>query len=177
MSKVIVHIDLNAFFATCEQLVDPSLLNKPMAVGGLGRRGIILAASYEAREYGVRAAIPTYQALNLCPHLIIKSPHFELYKKYSDRFREFIKQYSPIVEMASIDECFIDMTLPLKGVDDVPAYFKELQNRLLSETGLKCSIGIGPTKFLAKMGSDYKNHWALPSFANVTFPKYCFRYQ
>jgi DNA polymerase-4 len=145
-----------------------------MAVGGLGRRGIILAASYEAREFGVRAAIPTYQALNLCPHLIIKSPHFELYKIYSDQFRQFIKQYSPIVEMASIDECFIDMTLPLKGVTDVPAYFKELQNRLLSETGLKCSIGIGPTKFLAKMGSDYKKPLGITIIRKRDIPKILF---
>jgi DNA polymerase-4 len=156
MSKIIVHIDLNAFFATCEQLVDPSLLNKPMAVGGLGRRGIILAASYEARPFGVRAAIPTYQALELCPQLIIKSPHFDLYKKYSNQFRTFISKYSSIIEVASIDECFIDMSEPLKEITDVEAYFKSLQDSLMLETGLKCSIGIGPTKFLAKMGSDYR---------------------
>ncbi len=156
MSKVIVHIDLNAFFATCEQLVDPSLLNKPMAVGGLGRRGIILAASYEAREFGIRAAIPTYQALEKCPHLIIKSPHFELYKRYSEQFKAFISRYSSLVEMASIDECFVDFTETVKGIKDVEAYFQQLQQKLVTETGLKCSIGIGPTKFLAKMGSDYK---------------------
>ncbi len=156
MSKVIVHIDLNAFFATCEQLVDPTLLNKPMAVGGLGRRGIILAASYEARPFGVRAAIPTYQALELCPNLIIKSPHFNLYKKYSNIFREFISKYSSILEMASIDECFVDMTSALVGITDAAGYFKSIQMKLLEETGLKCSIGVGPTKFLAKMGSDYQ---------------------
>jgi len=175
MSKVIAHIDLNAFFATCEQLADPSLLNKPMAVGGLGRRGIILAASYEARPFGVRAAIPTYQALELCPQLIIKSPHFELYKKYSNRFRAFIKQYSSIIEVASIDECFIDLTEAINGIDDVEKYFQNMQNKLLEETGLKCSIGVGPTKFLAKMGSDYKKPMGITIIRKRDIPRLLFQ--
>jgi len=175
MSKVIAHIDLNAFFATCEQLADPSLLNKPMAVGGLGRRGIILAASYEARPFGVRAAIPTYQALELCPQLIIKSPHFDLYKKYSNRFRTFIKQYSSIIEVASIDECFIDLTDAIKGITDVESYFQNMQNKLLEDTGLKCSIGVGPTKFLAKMGSDYKKPMGITIIRKRDIPKLLFQ--
>ena len=161
MSKVIVHIDLNAFFARCEEMRDPSLENKPVAIGHDGRGGIVSTCSYKAREYGVSSAMPMFKAKELCPHLIIKPVDFRFYGAYSDRFKKFVKRYTKIVESASIDECFADFTETVKGIKDVPAFFRKLQMDLYHETGLKCSIGVAPTKFLAKMGSDYKKPMGL----------------
>lgn len=156
MSKIIMHIDLNAFFATAETIKDPSLKGKPLVVAGKTKRGIVSTASYEARKYGIHSAMPTYQAMNLCPNLIVCDADFRYYHKLSQTFFEFVKTYSPIIEIASIDECFVDMTEVLLKVEDVEQYLKELQMSLLKRTGLSCSIGIGPTKFLAKMASDMK---------------------
>ncbi len=151
-----MHIDLNAFFCTAEQIRDPSLVGKPMIVGGAGHRGIVSTASYEARAFGIHSAMPTYMAKQLCPQVIIKHPDFELYSQLSRKLFAFVSRYTKIIEVASIDECFADMTAALKGVSDVETFFKTLQQKLLAETGLKSSIGIGPTKFLAKMASDMK---------------------
>lgn len=157
MSKIILHIDLNAFFAACEILRDPSLKGKPMIVGGGGRRGIVSTASYEARKFGIHSAMPTYQALKLVPDLIIKEPDFTLYHHYSSLFFNYIKDnVSPIVEIASIDECYVDVTKVLNTVKDPVKYVHNLQQTLLKEIGLACSIGVAPTKFLAKMASNYK---------------------
>lgn len=161
MSKVIVHIDLNAFFARCEEIKDPSLENKPVAIGHEGRGGIVSTCSYKAREYGVSSAMPMFKALQLCPNLIIKPVDFRFYGAMSDRFKNFLRKYTKKVEEASIDECFADFTDVIKGIKDVPAFFRKLQSDLYSETKLKCSIGVAPTKFLAKMGSDYKKPMGL----------------
>jgi len=151
-----MHIDLNAFFCTAEQIRDPSLVGKPMIVGGAGHRGIVSTASYEARALGIHSAMPTYMAKQLCPQLIIKHPDFSLYSSLSRKLFDYVSRYTKIIEVASIDECYADMTAVLKGVPDAEAFLKNLQMGLLKETGLKSSIGIGPTKFLAKMASDMK---------------------
>lgn len=157
MSKVILHIDLNAFFAACEVLRDPTLKGKPLIVGGANRRGIVSTASYEARKYGIHSAMPTYKALRLCPNLIIKEPDFKLYHHYSSLFFNYLKDHvSPLLEVASIDECYIDATERLKNNRNPIGFIKELQQTLLQEIGLGCSIGVAPTKFLAKMASNYK---------------------
>lgn len=156
MSRVIMHIDLNAFFATAEQIRDPSLVGKPMIVGGTGRRGIVSTASYEARAFGIHSAMPTYMAKRLCPSVIIVHPDFALYSRLSRELFLFVSRYTKIIEVASIDECYADLTEAVKKVSDIKLYLTEMQNQLLKETGLKCSIGIGPTKFLAKMASDMK---------------------
>lgn len=156
MARIIMHIDLNAFFATAEQIRSPELINQPLIVAGVGRRGIVLTASYEARKYGIHAAMPTYMALRLYPQVIIRKPDFRWYSDLSHRFIEYLKQYSPILEVASIDECFVDMTATMRDVKDPEAYLKNLQNGLLEATMLKSSIGLAPTKFLAKMASDMK---------------------
>ena len=161
MSRVIVHIDLNAFFARCEEIKDPSLENKPVAIGHDGRGGIVSTCSYKAREYGVSSAMPMFKAKELCPNLIIKPVDFRFYGALSDRFMNFIRRYTKLVEEASIDECFADFTDAVKGIKDVPGFFKKLQLDLYKETKLKCSIGVAPTKFLAKMGSDYKKPMGL----------------
>lgn len=156
MSKIILHIDLNTFFVRCEELVNPSLIGKPVIIGHRGRGGIVSTCSYEARKYGVRSGQPTFQALELCPDAIIIHGHYELYSKKSKEFFNFVKQYSSIIEKASVDECYVDMTEQLLKVKDVVEYLKDFQNKLLKEVGLKCSIGVAPTKFLAKMASDMK---------------------
>ncbi|MBR0295355.1 MAG: DNA polymerase IV [Bacilli bacterium] len=156
MSKVIVHIDLNMFFVRCEEIRDPSLIGKAVAVGHEGRSGIVSTCSYEARKYGVHSGQPMFQAKKLCPHLIIKPVDFAFYHYYSHQFFDYVKTYTNIIEKASVDECYADFTLAVKGVKDIVKFFKDFQDGLYKKTQLMCSIGVAPTKFLAKMGSDYK---------------------
>lgn len=156
MSKIIMHIDLNAFFATAECINDPSLEGKPLIVAGKNRRGIVSTASYEARKYGIHSAMPTYQAIRLCPSVIVKEGNFDLYHRLSNQFFDFIRRYTKIIEVASIDECYADMTEAMKDCKDPVEYLTSLQNKLFEETKLKCSIGLSTTKFLAKMASDIK---------------------
>lgn len=152
-----MHIDLNSFFPSCEILKDPTLKGKPLVVAGLGRRGIVSSATYEARAFGIHAAMPTYQALRLCPTLIVKESDFKSYRHYSNLFFEFVaKNVSPIIEIASIDECYVDVTNQLRAAKEPLTYIKNLQNELLTKIGLPCSICVGPTKFLAKMASNAK---------------------
>lgn len=151
-----MHIDLNAFFASAEQLRDPSTRGKPLAVSGTGRRAVISTASYEARKYGVHSAQPTYQALKLCPNLILKPVDFRYYGILSNSFFAYLEKYSRLVEPVSIDEGFVDMTARLKDEKDPMSVLNEIQQGLLKDIGLPCSIGIGPNKFLAKMASDMK---------------------
>lgn len=161
MSKVIVHIDLNAFFVRCEEIKDPSIIGKPVAVGHDGRAGIVSTCSYKAREYGVRSGMPMSKAKDLCRDLLIKPVDFHFYHMLSSEFVSFVRNYTKLVEIASIDEVFADFTEVLKDVNDVVGYFKEFQKKLFETTKLKCSIGIGVTKFLAKMGSDYQKPMGL----------------
>lgn len=156
MSRVYFHIDLNAFFASCEELLDPSLKGKPLVVGGKSRRSVISTANYEARKYGIHSAMPMQQAEKLCKDLVIVNDHYAFYSDMSHQFMQIIHSYTDLVEKASIDECYADMT------DVICRYPKpldvafEIQRRVLEETGLRCSIGIGPNMFLAKMASDMK---------------------
>ena len=156
MVKVIVHIDLNAFFVRAEEIKNPELIGKAVAIGHNGRAGIVSTCSYKAREYGVRSGMPMNQAVKLCPNLLIIPGDYRFYAALSYEFKSFVKQYTKLVEEASIDEVYADFTNAVKGVKDVEKYFQDFQERLFDTTGLKCSIGVAPTKFLAKMGSDYK---------------------
>ena len=161
MSKVIVHIDLNAFFVRAEEIKDPSLEGKPVAIGKEGRAGIVSTCSYEARKYGVHSGMPVFQAKQLCPQLILLPGDYRFYRTLSHMFRRFVRNYTKIVEIASIDECFADFSEVVKDVKDVESYFRQLQLDLYRQTQLKCSIGVAPTKFLAKMGSDYQKPMGL----------------
>jgi DNA polymerase-4 len=154
VSKIILHVDLNAFFATAETIRDPSLSGKPLIVGSLSRRGVVSTASYEARKFGVHSAMPMYQALKLCPQAIVKECDFPYYEMLSRSFFAYLKTLSPLVEEASIDEGFVDATKALGKMKDPLAFLRSFQNGLLQQIGLRCSIGVAPTKFLAKMGSD-----------------------
>ena len=159
-----MHIDLNAFFATAEVIRNPALANKPLVVGGTGRRGIVSTASYEARAFGIHSAMPTYMAERLCPNLIILPSDFKLYSRLSREFFDFVRHYTSLIEIASIDECYADMTETLKNVKNPIEFLANLQKDLYEKTKLKCSIGIGPTKFLAKMASDYQKPMGLTIF-------------
>lgn len=156
MSKIILHIDLNAFFVRCEEIKDPSLIGKPVIIGHKGRGGIVSTCSYAARAKGVRSGMPTFKALSLCPEAIMIPGDHRYYWEMSKKFFQFIKKYARLIEQASVDECYVDMTNELSKVNDVKSYLLDMQNNLLKETGLKCSIGVAPTKFLAKMASDMK---------------------
>ena len=161
MSKIILHIDLNAFFVRCEELKDPTLEGKPVIIGRTGRGGIVSTCSYAAREYGVRSGMPTYQALMKCKDAIILDSDFHFYHKKSQEFFNFIKNYTSLVEPASVDECFVDFTNVLKNEKEPLVFLRNMQKKLYKETGLKCSIGVAPTKFLAKMASDMKKPFGL----------------
>lgn len=153
-----MHVDLNKFFVRCEEIKNPSLINKPVAIGGEGRGGIVSTCSYEARKFGVSSGMPMFKAKELCKNLIVIEPDSELINLLSKEFFSYIRQYSEIIEPLSCDECYVDITESYKkyGNNNIYSYLKRIQNGLYNKTKLYCSIGIGPTKFLAKMGSDYK---------------------
>ena len=175
MAKIIMHIDLNAFFATAEEARNPELRGKPIIVGHPGRRGVVSTANYEARKFGVHSAMPTYEALERCPSLIIVPCDFKYYEMLSNSFFSFLRRLTPLVEPASIDEGYVDMTAVLSKEKDPLAYLKKLQNDILQELDLKCSIGIATTKFLAKMASDMKKPMGITILrkkdqANLLYP-------
>ena len=151
--KVIFHIDLNAFFASCEMAENPALKHVPLGIGPSNDRGILTTANYEARKYGVKSAMPLSEAKRLCPGLKVLPTNFELYKKYSHFFFEYLKSHTDLLEPASIDEGYLDMTDALgdKHPHDVA---KTMQDDLKDTYDLPVSIGIAPNKFLAKMASD-----------------------
>ena len=156
MSRIIMHIDLNCFYARAQVIKEPELEGKPLIIAGSTRRGIVSTASYEARKFGITSAMPTYMALKLCPNVIVRDCDFNLYHDLSTKFFDYIRKYTDIIEIASIDECYADMTECMKNCENPELFLKELQNHLFEETKLMCSIGLAPTKFLAKMASDIK---------------------
>lgn len=155
--KIIFHIDLNAFFASCAVIKDPYLKDKAFVVGGSAtfKRGVVSTASYEARKHGIHSAMNINDALRIYPKLIIVPTQFSLYHKYSNLFFQFLRRYSNIVLAGSIDEAYVDMTESSKNKHPLDLA-KEIQEGLLKEHQLPCSIGIAPTLFLAKMASDMK---------------------
>jgi len=168
MKRIILHIDLNAFFARCEEIKDPSLVNKPVAIGGDGRAGIVSTCSYKAREYKIHSGMPMFQAKMLCKDLIVIPCDFKYYELMSKEFIYYIKQFTQLVEQASIDECYADITESYfkYGNNDINSFLAKIQNGLYKKTKLKCSIGVGSTKFLAKMGSDYKKPMGITIIRN-----------
>ncbi|KGA95887.1 DNA polymerase IV [Alkalihalobacillus alcalophilus ATCC 27647 = CGMCC 1.3604] len=154
-SRVIFHIDMNSFYASVEMAYNPKLKGKPIAIAGNveKRKGIIVTSSYEARAKGVKTTMPVWQAMKLCPNLMLIPPNFSRYKAASQALFDLLKGYTPLVEPVSIDEGYVDATFYLKEGHPVQLA-KEIQQRLLDEMDLPCSIGIAPNKFLAKMASD-----------------------
>ncbi|MBU8907776.1 DNA polymerase IV [Desertibacillus haloalkaliphilus] len=155
--RVIFHIDMNSFYASVEAAHNPKIKGKPIAIAGnpKERRGIIVTASYEARAQGVKTTMPVWEAKRLCPSLLVIPPNFERYRAASQKLFLLLREYSPLVEPVSIDEGYVDVTAGDHRSNPL-VLAKEIQERLLQEYDLPCSIGIAPNKFLAKMASDMK---------------------
>ena len=156
MQRRILHIDMDAFFASVEQVLDPTLQGKPLIVGGGEKdtRGVVCSASYEARKYGIHSAMPIIQARRLCPHAVFMRGHFEHYQSASHQIRDILETVSPLVECASIDEAYIDVTgsQRLFGGDDAIARY--IKTRIRETTQLPCTVAIAPNKLVAKIASD-----------------------
>jgi len=155
MHRKIIHIDMDAFYASVEQLDFPQLRNKPIAVGGSGVRGVISAASYEARKFGVRSAMSGKLAAKKCPELIFVKPRFDRYKEVSRQIRAIFLEYTDLVEPLSLDEAFLDVTVNKKGLKSATLIAQEIRQKIYEKTGLTASAGISINKFLAKIASDY----------------------
>ncbi len=153
--RKIIHIDMDAFYASVEQKDFPELKGKPLAVGGSEVRGVISAASYEARKFGVRSAMSGVQAKKVCPELVFVRPRFERYTEISKAIRKIFYEYTDLVEPLSLDEAYLDVTQNKKGNPSASLLAQEIRKRIFEETGLTASAGISINKFVAKVASDY----------------------
>ena len=153
--RKIIHVDMDAFYASVEQRDDPSLRGRPVAVGGR-ERGVVMAASYEARTFGVRSAMPSATAKRACAELVFVKPRFDVYKEVSRQIRAIFLDYTPLVEPLSLDEAYLDVTTNLKGMPLASEIAREIRARILEQTGLTASAGISYNKFLAKLASDHR---------------------
>ena len=154
--RKIIHIDMDAFFASVEQRDNPELRGKPVAVGGSRERGVVAAASYEARAFGVRSALPSVTAKRRCPDLIFVTPRFDVYKAVSLQIREIFAEYTPIIEPLSLDEAYLDVTENLKGIASATEIADDIRAKIRHETNLTASAGVSYNKFLAKLASDHR---------------------
>ena len=154
--RKIIHIDMDAFYASVEQRDNEALRGKPVAVGYPEARGVVATASYEARKFGIRSAMPSLTAKNKCPGLIFVPPRFEVYHAVSEQIREIFLEYTDLVEPLSLDEAFLDVTANHKNNPSASLIAKEIQRRIYEKTGLTASAGVSVNKFLAKIASDYK---------------------
>jgi DNA polymerase-4 len=152
--RKIIHVDMDAFFASVEQRDNPDLRGRPVAVGGAGGRGVVAAASYEARVFGVKSAMPSVTASRLCPDLVFVKPRFEAYKEVSGQIRAIFRRYTPHVEPLSLDEAYLDVTADLKGIGSATRIAQLIRSAIRQETGLTASAGVSYNKFLAKLASD-----------------------
>ncbi|MFZ6052882.1 DNA polymerase IV [Halocola ammonii] len=152
--RKIIHVDMDAFYASVEQRDNPDLRGKPIAVGGSRERGVVAAASYEARKFGVHSAMPSVTASRLCPHLIFVRADFEKYKAVSEQIREIFFDYTDLVEPLSLDEAYLDVTKNKKQMKSATMIAEEIRQRIFEETNLTASAGISINKFVAKVASD-----------------------
>ncbi len=152
--RKIIHVDMDAFYASVEQLDNPDLRGKPLAVGGSEKRGVVSAASYEARKFGVKSAMSGVLAKQKCPHIIFVPPRFDRYKEISGKIREIFFDYTDLVEPLSLDEAYLDVTENKKGNPSASMIAQEIRNRIWEELELRASAGISVNKFLAKVASD-----------------------
>ncbi len=152
--RKIIHVDMDAFYASVEQRDDPALRGKPVAVGG-GHRGVVAAASYEARAFGVRSAMPSVTARRRCPELLFVKPRFEVYRTVSQQIRAIFADYTDLIEPLSLDEAYLDVSEDRRGLGSARAIAEDIRARIRAETGLTASAGVSYCKFIAKLASDH----------------------
>nr|WP_227339759.1 MULTISPECIES: DNA polymerase IV [Sphingopyxis] len=152
--RKIIHVDMDAFYASVEQRDNPALRGRPVAVGGSSRRGVVAAASYEARKFGVRSAMPSVTAKRQCPELVFVPPRFEVYREISHQIRAIFRDYADEVEPLSLDEAYLDVSRDKAGLGSATATAKLIRRRIRDETGLTASAGVSYNKFIAKLASD-----------------------
>ena len=152
----IIHIDMDAFYASVEQRDDPSLRGLPVAVGGSRERGVVAAASYEARKFGVHSAMPSVTARRKCPELVFVPPRFDVYKAVSQQIQGIFARYTPLIQPLSLDEAYLDVTAPLVDRGSATAIAEEIRAAIRAETSLTASAGVSYNKFLAKLASDHR---------------------
>jgi DNA polymerase IV (archaeal DinB-like DNA polymerase) len=163
--RVILHVDLDAFFPSVEVREHPELKDKPVIVGadpkeGTGR-GVVSSASYEARKFGIRSAMPISRAWKLCPEGVYLRPHFDLYVPASNNIMKILKSHADKFEQGGIDEAYLDISSRVKDFDDAREFARKLMEEVLAKESLTCSIGVAPNKMLAKIGSDFKKPYGL----------------
>ena len=152
--RKIIHVDMDAFYASVEQRDDPALRGKPVAVGGSRARGVVAAASYEARAFGVRSAMPSSSAVRRCPDLIFVRPRFEVYHAVSQQIRAIFRDYTDAIEPLSLDEAYLDVSEDRHGLGSASAIAEDIRRRIKADTGLTASAGVSYNKFIAKLASD-----------------------
>lgn len=174
LARTILHVDMDAFFAAVEQRDDPSLRGKPVLVGGgrggTGKRGVVTAASYEARVFGCRSAMPMAKARALCPQAIVVPVRMSVYAGISDQIRNIFERFTPDMEPVSIDEAFLDVTMSLHLFESGEWIAREIRRLVREETRLTCSVGVAPNKFLAKLASDLRKPDGLVIMDGATAP-------
>ncbi len=156
-ARKVIHVDMDAFFASVEQRDDPALRGRPVAVGSPAARGVVAAASYEARQFGVRSALPSVTALRRCPELVFVKPRFDVYRAVSRQIHGIFADYTSLIQPLSLDEAYLDVTQNLRGLPTAWATAREIRARILEETGLTASAGI-----------SYNNVWPAPSASSLT---------
>jgi DNA polymerase-4 len=154
--RKIIHVDMDAFYASVEQRDNPELQGRPVAVGHGAKRGVVAAASYEARAFGVRSAMPSITAMRQCPELVFVPPRFDVYRTVSRQIHTIFADYTALIEPLSLDEAYLDVTENLRGLPTASAAAKEIRLRILEETSLTASAGVSYNKFLAKLASDQR---------------------
>ncbi|QMW01375.1 DNA polymerase IV [Spirosoma foliorum] len=154
--RKIIHVDMDAFYASVEQRDNPDLRGKPLAVGGSRQRGVVAAASYEARQFGVRSAMASSIAIRKCPELIFVKPRFDVYKSVSSQIRGIFARFTHLIEPLSLDEAYLDVTDSLTNSTTATQVAKTIKEQIKEETGLTASAGVSYNKFLAKLASDYR---------------------
>jgi DNA polymerase-4 len=154
--RKIIHVDMDAFYASVEQRDNPDLRGRPVAVGHGARRGVVAAASYEARQFGVRSALPSVTALRKCPDLIFVSPRFDVYRAVSRQIHAIFAEFTELIEPLALDEAYLDVTANRAGMETAWQTAKAVRARILEETGLTASAGVSYNKFLAKLASGQR---------------------